>query len=545
MGALERSAIAALLLLGTLVACTAVVADDPVQCTVDSDCAARGPDFRDTICGPSGLCVAKPVPPPECTKNADCAAAGPDQVCSTLQHKCAPLTSEDCSVVYGDPHVDGTVLFGLLSEIGRDDTLYFRQQQHVSAAKLAFTEFFDKAGARLPGERGAALIACSEHSPRRASAHLANLGVKAVIGPSGENRQKAVVETLLPARVASFSPWINGNPSSVVPEAAGFAWLAGFKRSDVIAPLNALLAEQETRLEAGGALAGVRVAVVLDTPTTSEFNPFAEYGDLMDQRLVFNGKSAVENERDAACGNCYRRFATNQADKSVVEQRAAEIVAFNPHFIIPFTDIDWGAQLLPELEERYAAAPKSVPRPIYLQPFLQIEDAGYKALPVMSAAIRRRITGIRPLRDNSFELFQNKFREAFRPPSAPDSLGAEANPGAGRAFETALLLLFATYAALSDNPDALSEDVVAALSKVTDSAAPTRITLNDIRVGVQRLNAKDRINLDGLFTFFDFDLATNSAPPTWTTWCVDASGQYLSGGRIFKDGTFGEPAFCQ
>jgi hypothetical protein len=265
----------------------------------------------------------------------------------------------------------------------------------------------------------------------------------------------------------------------------------------------------------------------------------------MDQRLVFNGKSAVENERDVACRNCYSRFETSQFDKAAVEQRADEILAFNPHFIIPFTDIDWGAQLLPTLEQKYAAAPSTVNRPIYLHPFLQIEDAGYKSLPVTDPALRRRVTGIRPLRDNSFEVFQNKFREAVRPISAPDQLGPEPNPGAGRAFETALLVLFATYSALLDKADAVPQDVALAIEKVTDSTASTKVTLNDIALGVRRLNERARIDLDGLFTFFDFDPNTSSAPPTWTTWCLGSAGQYLSGSRVFKGGTFGPPVFCE
>lgn len=534
-------------LFGAVLACTAIVSEDAVQCVTDADCEKRGPDFEDTTCLPTGLCAPKRAPPPECTKNSDCRSRGDNQVCSSIHHRCVNVTSDECTVAYGDPLVDGTVLYGLLSEVGRDDSFYFREQQHLSAAKLAFSEFFDKAGVRFPGDRGAALVACSEHFPRKASAHLANLGVKAVIGPSSEEKQKAVVETLIPARVPSFSPWINGNPSSVLPEPAGFAWLVGAKRSDVVAPLNALLAEQEAKLklDSGGSIQTVRVAVVVNAPPPPSFNPFAEYGALMDQRLVFNGKSAVENERDVVCDHCYKRFATSQSEKSVVDQRAAEILAFNPHFIIPFTDMDWGAQLLPKLEEKYAAAPSTTNRPIYLQPFLQIEDAGYKSLPVANADVRRRITGIRPLRDNSFEVFQNKFREAFRPVSAPQKLGPEPNPGAGRAFETALLLLFATYAALLEKVDVTPKDVIGAIENVTDSRASTKITLNDIQLGVQRLNAKSAIDLDGLFTFFDFDLQTNSAPPTWTTWCVGPAGQYDSGSRVFKGGSFGPPVFCQ
>ncbi len=538
--------ILASLALTALVACTAVVSEDPVQCSTDEDCAARGPDFVDSICGPNGTCVEKPAPPPECTKHSECAAKGPDFVCSELSGTCQKVTSDDCQVAYGNPTEDGTILLGLLSEISREDTLYFRHNQYLSAAQLAFVEFFEKSGVLLPGGGKAALVACTEHFPRRASAHLANIGVKAIIGPADEGRQKAVVETILPVKVPSFTPWMNGNPSAVIPESGQVTYFPAFQRPEVVAPVNALMKELEPRVKQEHGVQSLRVAVIINKTTTSAYDTYAEYGDLMDQRLVFNGKSAVENERDVGCGNCYKRFPTSQATPPVVEERAKAIIAFKPDIIVPFADIDWGAQLLPKLEFEYEKEPAEVPRPYYLHPFLQIEDQGYKFLKVSDAAVRQRVTGIRPLRDNSFEVFANKFREFTRPKSAPEKLGPEPNPGAGRAFETTLLLLFASYAAMVEEPNATPQQVAAAVTKVTQRGAPQKITLNDIPIGIQRLNAKEPIDLEGLFTFFDFDPQTHAASAIWTTWCVGDKGQYLSQNRVFDGTVFGGSATpCQ
>ena len=59
-----------------------------------------------------------------------------------------------------------------------------------------------------------------------------------------------------------------------------------------------------------------------EVPTT--FNGYAEYGDFADQRLVFNGKTAIENAGDNTCEQkaCYKRFETNQAEVDVDSQRA-------------------------------------------------------------------------------------------------------------------------------------------------------------------------------------------------------------------------------
>jgi hypothetical protein len=543
---IARKLLLSLAALSTVIACSAIVTEDAIQCSTDADCAARGPDFEGTVCAANGFCQEKPTPPPECTKNSECKSKGDGFVCSGLARKCVSLADDQCKVAYGNPLEDGAVILGLLSEIAQDDTQYFREQQHLTAAKLAFSEYFDKSGATFPGGRKAALVACTQRFPRRAAAYLANIGALAVIGPSDEGRQRAVVETLAQGHVPSFTPWMNGNPAAVIPESTGVAWIASFLRADVVPPLNALVAEQETHIKTKRvpAPATIRVATVISEGTPGTFNAFAEYGDLMDQRLLFNGKSAVENQRDPSCGNCYERFQTGQAAKSVVEDRARSIVAFKPDVVIPFTDIDWGAQLLPKLEELYALEPDTTPRPIYVQPFLQIEEQGYKFLNVADDSIRSRITGIRPVRDNSFEVFQNKFRDAYRPPSAPDKLGGDPNPGAGRAFETALLLLFASHAALIDDPAAGPQSVVKALRKVTDKSASTKVTLNDISSGVARLNAKDSIELVGLFTSFDFDEKTQSARASWATWCVTPLATYTVGSRVFANGSFGPVEYC-
>src|SRR5690606_36798588 len=74
-------------LVSTALACTAIVSEDATQCATDGDCAARGPDFVDTVCGANGFCQEKPAAPPECTKNSDCKSKGEALVCCAPQQK--------------------------------------------------------------------------------------------------------------------------------------------------------------------------------------------------------------------------------------------------------------------------------------------------------------------------------------------------------------------------------------------------------------------------------------------------------------------------
>jgi hypothetical protein len=222
--------------------------------------------------------------------------------------------------------------------------------------------------------------------------------------------------------------------------------------------------------------------------------------------------------------------------------------AFAPHVLIPFTDIDWGSQFVPVFEETLKSLPAAVYRPVYLHPFTVSEDFGYSNSAVFPATApqRRRVQGIRPARDNAFELFSQRYRETFRPASNPSKLGPLPSPGGGRAYETTLLLMMAMFdAAQRRGGGAFSPaDVVASIPRVTDAKSQTKVTLNDITAGVAQLQAGRTIRVSGVWTQFDMDYDAKVAKPSWTTYCLDDKSQYYDTNRKFEASAFSAGSLC-
>jgi len=535
----------------TGLACTAVVAGDATQCATDDDCARRGPDFVGTKCDLSrGACApAELLTKPACLRHADCAEGS---VCSEATRACVPLRTTECSEVYGNPREDGAIILGLLSDVQPTGAgfLFFRERSHLLGAELAIKDFEERSGARLPGNRRVVLVGCGQSTPRQTAAHLVELGAKAIIGPTYEDRLRPVVETVAPYRVPVFDGWVLGNPGGVVPGASDLVWLTAFRRSDVIPPLNAMLEEvgKAVRDDLKDPAAKLRVAVFVGTRAEQ-----AEFRDLADQLLTFNGKTAIENKDDAACAGadgkgCYRRFDTSAQPSGSVKALVDRVNAFAPHVLVPFTDIDWGSQFVPVFEETIKTLPATVYRPVYLHPFTVSEDFGYSNSAVFpaTAAQRRRVQGIRPARDNAFELFSQRYRETFRPASNPSKLGPLPSPGGGRAYETTLLLMMAMFDAAQrkGGGEFSPADVIASIPRVTDAKSQTKVTLNDITAGVAQLQAGRTIRVSGVWTQFDMDYDAKVAKPSWTTYCLDDKSQYYDTNRKFEAGTFSPGPLC-
>jgi hypothetical protein len=547
---LRRASVAIFSIISGL-ACTAVVAGDPTQCATDEDCTVRGGDFAGTKCDTArSVCVpGELLVKPACLKHSDCPQ---DSMCSETTRACVPVRTAECTEVYGDPREDGAVVLGLLSDV-RDTGagfLFFRERSHLLGAELAIKDFQDRSGARLPGNRRVVLVGCGQSTPRSTTAHLVELGAKAIIGPTYEDRLRAVAETAAPYRVPIFDGWVLGNPAGVVPGAADLVWMTSFRRNDVVPPVNAMLGEigKMVREDLKDPNAKLKVAVFVGTRPEQ-----AEFRDLTDQLLTFNDKTAIENKDDAACSGpagkgCYRRFDTRAQPAASVKALVDEVIAFGPHVLVPFTDIDWGSQFVPVFEEAMKAQPATVYRPVYLHPFTVSEDFGYTNAAVFPSTPtqRRRVQGIRPARDNAFELFSQRYRETFRPASNPSKLGPLPSPGGGRAYETTLLLMMAMFDAAQrkEGGSFSPSDVVASIPRVTDAKSSTRITLNDIPAGIAQLALGRTIRVSGVWTQFDMDYETRVAKPSWTTYCLDDKSQYFDTNRKFENGAFSAGALC-
>jgi hypothetical protein len=537
-------------------ACSLYVRDEAVQCKTDEDCSSRGPDFVETGCasaGPSkGFCIDRRSlrVNGECAANADCVdITGPGSVCTIGDDslaRCVRVVTEECPTYVGDPFIEGTALYGLLGEISPEDTGFAQDFPLLAAADLAVNEFQSDRALELNGKRRIAIIGCSESKPRTAAAHLAQLGVKAVIGPSAESRLLRVAEQLSPRGIPLFTGHVGQNAAATLPASNKLVFLTAPTRDGWLAALNAYLPEASADVKAARTLPNVRVTVVVG-PELSVYAP------LIRERLSFNGKTAIENQNDAACGNCFQLVETSGKTDA---QIADEVGAFGPQFIVPLVDTSWGASMLPAFEARFTGPQAG--RPIYIHPMVRDEDLGYRQLNWAEAAVRARFVGLWAERD---EGVLASFRERYRQRTSPSEgqVGITPTTRAIRTYENMLLVLYASYAAGrgSEAGEFNGRALAAAVSDVTAAGAqtigPGPLSMLD---AILALNKSDgampkptygKIDFNGLYTQFEFG-ADQAVSNRVQVFCLNASGQYVGSARVLRNGQSfegGTPGLCR
>ncbi|HEU4408808.1 MAG TPA: hypothetical protein VFS43_26340 [Polyangiaceae bacterium] len=533
-------------------ACSVAVADDPVQCEADADCEGRGPDFAGTACataGPrKGFCVDQ-FPSDlggECAANADCVdVTGPGSICAPADGttRCERLLTEQCPLYIGDPFIERTVIYGLLGDVLPQDPSYVRDAGLVAAAKLAVDEFQADAGVELSGRRRVSFVVCSQATPRASASHLLRLGAKAIVGPSEGDKLAAVAELTGPAGVPVFAGYLDENTAAAVPEASGLVFLSGASRASAVAALSAFLGENAAALLAPSGATHLRVMTVLGSETE-------RYAAFLAERLTFNGKTAVQNQNDPACGSCYLNADATGGPAAL----AAAAAAFRPHVVVPLMNASWGATFLPAVE----AALGDLPGPVYLHPALREVDPGYIVLGRSAPDLADRVVGLWPARD---EGVASSFRDRYQDATAPSAgvPGPAPNVSATRVYENTFLVLLASYAAALESPDGdfRGADLARAVAAVT-SPGGTRAGAGplDIASAVQALNrralqgggdpAATAVDLDGILSTFEFDPNQSSAS-RWQLWCLDgAAGRYVGTPRVFDGASFqgGTPGLC-
>lgn len=514
--------------------CSLYAGGDTFQCETDDDCAARGPDFAGTGCakaGPNaGFCIdEKPRNVTgECTENADCVdIKGPGSVCATGGDdvaRCVQVLTEECPVVIGNPFVEGTQIYGIVGDVTPSDPGYSRDYAHLAGAEVALDELQAGRGIELPGKRRIALVGCSQSRPRSTGAHLVALGAKAIVGPTDEGALLRIAERTVPAKIPVVTGSFGNDSASTVPTSTSYVTLSGPSRENVVSLLNAYIADVAQDVK--GPLGSARVAVVVGKGREL-------LGQLLAERLSFNGKTAIVNQNDPGCGNCYRAI---DASKLGAAQIADQLAAFGPTVVIPLMDTSWGATILPMVESRLAAA---TTKPLYVHPVLAEEDPGYRVLAGADPGFRRRFVGLWPSRDEgAFASFRERYRRATaKREGAP---GPEPTLAAARAYDATTMLFYASFAALRRAPDAplSGASVAAAIADVTAKGA-RRIGPGPVEAldAIAELNkgAGAKIDFDGLFS--NYEAGTNRTVPTrWQIFCIDGFGRFTGTPRTLVDG---------
>lgn len=532
-------------ILGSLppIGCSAIVAADPVQCTSDSECTARGPDFQGTGCalaGPNkGFCVEnRSASVGECTTNADCVdLTGPGSVCTVdaAQPRCVPLLGDDCPLTYGNPFVENTVTFALLGDFTANDPGRGRDLGNFEAASLALSEFQQQSSFALAGNRRIALVGCSQARPKATTARLAAAGIKAILGPSDPAKLVRVVEQSGAFGIPVFATSAAQNTAVSVPGGTSAVFLTGSSQDGVVAGINGVLSDLSGTVRAARNRGFVRVAVLVD-------GSLEAYAPVLREKLIFNGKTALQNQADASCANCYTAVSLTRDGAPIAPSEiAASLAEFKADIVIPLSEGGFGNYLA-----RVEALPAPAVPPYYLAPFIDVEDASYRVELASHSTLQSRVIGFRPLRQESaYASFESRYRSFAAAEAGPGPMPSLQNV---RIYEATQLAIYSTFMASRGGANGRFEggQVAAAVPLVTAPGAET-IDVGPLGIpnAVGALARTGKMNLNGLFTSFMF-LPNRSAANAWEVWCMDGSGRYGATKRTMTEtGEWtGVPAVC-
>lgn len=459
--------------------------------------------------------------------------------------------------LFGNPNAPNPLVIGVMADLNINspssapndqvDANYGLEKFYIRAAALPVLELRQAVGGGAIGGRDLLIVGCSQHRNANrlagpAAQHLVDLGAVAIIGPTDGAALEQAAKVTVPAGVPVVSPYVMSNTASQVPNATGFLFFPSFFAEDVVAPLNGLLRDREAALRAlPNGQRPIKVAVYYYANET--FREYDQLKPLIDQKLQFNGGSAISQ-----LGTNYQVFSADQNDPQKSPNAiAAQIVQYNPDIVIPFSgSLEW-LGIFDSMDATLSASPNRVTAdgkaatPVWLHPLILNEQpyaADARVLGNVDNAVAR-ITGIRPARNALYSTIQAELNRLV------GNTNIDYQPGAGRAYETSLLLFYAIAAAAKIHVERYPNepaseltglDVKLGIERVTSGTTvvesnPSPSILNS---GLNLLNDGKAIKLDGVFTRMKFDDLHHSNV-TWETWCADTAKGVNSSSRVLDD----------
>lgn len=503
--ALTIGALAALQTLGCSVIVGGSVDDG---CESDADCAALGfvsasCDAEQKICVPGGAATC------ETTDECEALNGGKPSICRA-DKTCAPLTSEDCTEVFGDYKDPGAIVLGFLGPLVGDAKS--TGEPIRNGAKLALNEI--KNNGALPALSGGAprqiaMVFCHdlgapEENPYRAAKHLVNdVRVPAILGPAFSGVAINTAKTVtIPGEVLIISASAT-SPSITDLADEGLVWRTCPSDALQAIPLAELVPPIEQQVRAEQMLAPtdqIRVAMTVKGDAYG-----SGLADAVTPKLLFNGgKTAVEN------GDNFKRVDYGDPSTTMVDYSTviAEVIAHKPHVVLLFGTAEAAAEVFDGIEAAWGDISPAIPRPFYLLP-----DGGKVADLLEKVGDnddrRKRVRGTVPgVSGALYDAFKLRYKAFIK----EDPL-AYAETG----YDAAYLLAYSVVAA---KEKAITGPVVVdglkrMIKGTAISAGPT-----EINKAFQALDAAGEIDYAGASGPLNFDTATGEAKADIDIWCM-------------------------
>jgi len=510
----------ALALIGAAASCSLIVQRDGVQCSIDADCAKRGPAFAGSVCSPDRVCV---MAQPMCKQNSDCATQ--PAVCN--KNACVPLLTAECDHIIPAPAPatisnDAIVIGTIFSLKGTNAS---SGSARTNSAELALFEIArDVVG--LPATtmqakpRPLIALACTDTAmdgtdvSQKAAQHLVDAGIPAVIGPGSSGLVTTVAQNLtIPNGIFLITPSATATSLSGL---SPLVWRTSPSDAFQAKALTPSIAEVE---------AAYRVANML--PMTTKTKLYIAYKsdaygsglfNLVSMTAMINGLSV----NDAMNMGNFKAlsFMPNATDLTPVVN---DILAFKPHLIVMFGTTEVITLAMSPVEKMW---PAMTPRPAYI-----LSDGGHKpellTLVTGNDPLRLRIRGTIPGTSSAiFGGFRNRYTSKFTG-AFPDVFGM-----AG-AYDSAYLVAL-TMTALAAAP--ITGGGMADQMKKMIGGTAFVFGQDKTLDAFNTLLANKNLAVHGASGPLNFDLAQHEAPSDIDVFCITnqmGTPFFTSSGRYY------------
>jgi hypothetical protein len=379
-----------------------------------------------------------PAAPAACTSNRACSAGGVPSVCSAATGACVPLASVDCQVMADAPALerDDTVWIGSMFPLSGADADDFGRA-NGKAVDLARRDFV-QAMSGVHDARPFGVLSCDDAAdPRRAAAHLVDVGAAAVIGfRSGADAIDLSETAFVPNHVLSVCATSTNPLVTRVPQPADeprLVWRTTYEFGGTVEALSAFVARVlEPAAVARGELApgeGLRVALVRPKNALQSV-----LTDAVARTLRVGGRSVAEDPR------AFRDLAFDPGASQVAPEYArvaGELVAFAPHVVLFSGPSDAVREVLAPVERQWPSSRRARPAYASIAPISQalVDFVG------SDAGLRRRVFGVSIASGGAAHVaFVARYAEAY-PDDAISSTDAP-----DTAYDAFYLLAYAAYA---------------------------------------------------------------------------------------------------
>jgi hypothetical protein len=501
---------------------------DPEQCTTDADCEAN-PLFRGRVCR-SGICAPKPQGQTQivsttndasadaggCQSTDECKASpNSTSICRTKGMPCVPITSTECTDVT-DGWDDPAALFigfigpSTFAEVTGNRPISLSVTVQRQSVVMALREVADHLeGGVLPRSgRRLVIVTCdSEANPDKAKAAMAhltsNVGVAAVIAVN-DTDVNAIIERARDEEVAVVctdcaSPPPTGEPA--------FVW----RTRPPIAYQARLAAQLVDALARPREPAKIVLLSQEGYPPSDSF--VTELGKLLPS-------SAGEREVFPVQAPEPRLHVVDH------EGLAKRILDIQPDVIVAADSLDLQTYYIPMVEKGWPRDGGSKPRPYWVDTDITLSAGSYgKAIAdaLQGDDLRRRILGVHafdPALDAAMTGYAKRYRLRYTqgPGSRlPDYFGQSA-------YEAFYSLFYALIDVNAENNPAFDGKSVALAFSHLRGGTPVDIGPDAVSGAVKALDARQTINLEGLWSRLDWDTTTRVVTGTPVqTHCLNVS----------------------